>query len=95
MRYEEVLPTALRAAVARVFPPSDFDESIRHVIGDWVLLEEPASSLARRDAEPHVHGYLEQAAAVGGEYGRAFAKLVLLPVTGLLVVLFFVLLAWL
>jgi hypothetical protein len=93
VRYEEVLPGALRGAVERVFPPQDFDESIRHVIGDWVLLEEPTATLSRREAEPHVHSYLEQAAAMGASYGRAFALLVLLPVTALLLVLFFVLLA--
>lgn len=95
MRYEEVLPGALRGAVERVYPPTDFDESIRHVIGDWVLTEEPTASLARREAEPHVHTYLERAAATGAAHGRAFSRKVLLPVTALLLVLFFVLLAWL
>lgn len=93
MRYQEIRPGALRGNVERVYPPPDFDDSVRHVIGNWVLLEEPTASLAREEAEPHVHGYLEQAAAVGATCGRAVALLVLLPVTALLMVLFFVLLA--
>ncbi|SFR24791.1 hypothetical protein SAMN04488564_10872 [Lentzea waywayandensis] len=88
MRYEETLPGALRDAVRKVCPPPDFDESIRHVIGDWVLWEEPTATVARREAEPHVHGYLERAAAAGATCGRAFARIVLLPVTVLLLMLF-------
>ncbi|MFJ5989231.1 hypothetical protein [Lentzea sp. NPDC092896] len=88
MRYQETLPGALRDAVRRVCPPPDFDESIRHVIGDWVLWEEPTATVARREAEPHVHGYLVQAADAGATCGRAFARIVLLPVTALLLVLF-------
>lgn len=92
LQYLTARMNGLRAAIEQVHPPSEFDSSIGHIIGNWVSREQAASSLAAAKAEAHIHRYLDDAFRIGTAHGFALCRAICWPLTALVLLVAFVLL---
>lgn len=82
----------LAALLARERPPQRIDNDDARAIASWASAERTASDLAAARAEPFLHGFLVRAEAAGRRAGFRICRRFLWPLTGLVAVVWIVLL---